>query len=258
VVKNQPLAMLVIIDQKISASAKEMLSSYGELMELQTEGITYPTISGHPDTFFCQAPGRLFVAPNLPQRYFDQLNEHRIDFITGELPVGPEYPTSACYNAVATENCLIHNFRITDPVITHALESLEQVHVEQGYCRCNLLPLRDGHFITSDKGIYMVPGSRFQVPGSKIIELPNSKFNIQNSTFPEVLYVSPESILLEGFPHGFFGGCCGIWDNKVFVNGSLSLHPDGEKIREFLVSLGYEIVELNEGPLTDVGSIFFI
>jgi len=104
----------------------------------------------------------------------------------------------------------------------------------------------------------MVPGSRFQVPGSKIIELPNSKFKIQNSTFPEVLYVSPESILLEGFPHGFFGGCCGVWEDKVFVNGSLSLHPDGEKIREFLVSLGYEIVELNEGPLTDVGSIFFI
>ncbi len=113
--------MLIIIDQKISASAKEILSSYGELMELATKGITYPAISGHPDIFFCQSPDKLIVAPNLPQKYFDQLNDHKINYITGELPVGPEYPASARYNAVATSKYLIHNLRHTDPVITRAL-----------------------------------------------------------------------------------------------------------------------------------------
>jgi len=250
--------MLIIIDKKLAANSKIVLSSYGELMELETEGITYPAISGHPDIFFCQAPGKLFVAPNLPQRYFDQLEEHRIDFITGKLPVGPEYPASARYNAVATENYLIHNFRITDPSITRTLESLEKVHVEQGYCRCNLLPLRDGNFITSDKGMYKFQISNFKFQISKGKEFPNSTFSIQHSTFPDVLYVSPESILLEGFPHGFFGGCCGVWKDKVFINGSLSMHTDGEKIREFLGLLNYHIIGLSENPLTDVGSIFFI
>jgi hypothetical protein len=148
--------MLIIIDNKISQAAKNKLSAYGELMELKTEGITYPAISGHPDIFFCQAPGQLIVAPNLPEPYFSQLRMHGIDFITGELPVGPEYPSSAGYNAVATDRLLIHNFRHTDFMITRTLEDLHPVHVDQGYCRCNLLALKEGHFITSDQGIYKV------------------------------------------------------------------------------------------------------
>jgi hypothetical protein len=261
--------MLIIIDKKLSAQAKKTLSSYMELMELETENITYPSISGHPDIFFCQAPGHLFVAPNLPEKYFDQLKRHGIDYFTGELPVGPEYPASARYNAVATEKYLIHNFRHTDPAIIRTLQHLEKVNIDQGYCRCNLLPLKNDHFITSDQGIYkvsgsrfqvpgsrfQVPGSRFQVPGSEEQEHPHSTFNIQPSTF---LYVSPETILLEGFPHGFFGGCCGVWEDKIFINGSLDLFEDGDKVKVFLHKIGYQIVELTDGPLTDVGSIMFI
>jgi hypothetical protein len=227
--------MLVIIDQKISREAKKLLSSYGELMELKTEGITYPAISGHPDIFFCQAPGRLFVAPNLPRHYFDQLRAHHIDFITGELPVGPEYPATARYNAVATEKYLIHNFRHTDFIITRTLDDLTPVHVDQGYCRCNLLPLKDDHFITSDRGIEK---------GLQPLGL-------------QPLGLQPFGILLEVFPHGFFGGCCGVLDDKVFINGSLNLYNDGKKVREYLETLNVQIIELHHGPLSDAGSILF-
>ena len=228
--------MLIIVDHKISPEAKKTLSSYGELMELQTQGITYPAISGHPDIFFCQAPGKLFVAPNLPQKYFDQLKAHQIDFITGELPVGPEYPASAHYNAVATSKCLIHNFRHTDFMITRTLDDLQPVHVEQGYCRCNLLPLNDDHLITSDEGIKK---------GLHPLGL-------------HPLRLHPFGILLEGFPHGFFGGCCGVWEDKVFINGSLEFYQEGEKVREFITSIDFKIVELMQGQLADVGSIFFV
>jgi hypothetical protein len=245
--------MLIIVDNKISNEAKTTLSSYGELLELSTEGITYPAISGHPDIFFCQLPGKLIVAPNLPKKYFDQLDNHRINYINGELPVGPKYPSSARYNAVATSKFFIHNLRLTDPVITRAAKDLIPIHVDQGYCRCNLLPLKDDHFITSDKGIYkfQIPNSKFQISNYN----PHSTFNIQNSTF---LYVSPEDILLEGFPHGFFGGCCGVWEDKVFINGSLKFFKDGEKVRDFLTNLNYKIIELYIGPLVDTGSIFFL
>jgi hypothetical protein len=245
--------MLIVVDHKISDKAKAKLTAYGQLLELKTEGITYPAISGHPDIFFSQSPGKLIVAPNLPQRYFDQLKANKIDFITGELPVGPEYPASARYNAVATENYLIHNLRHTDPVITRTAKDLIPIHVDQGYCRCNLLPLKDDHFITSDKGTYKIQNSKFKIQNLK--NNPNSTFNIQNSTF---LYVSPEDILLEGFPHGFFGGCCGVWEDKVFINGSLNFYKDGEKVRDFLNELNYRIIELDNGPLVDIGSLFFI
>jgi hypothetical protein len=238
--------MLIIIDHTMSPEAKRKLSSYGKLMELKTEGITYPAISAHPDIFFCQAPGQLIVAPNLPQKYLDKLIQYRIAFAIGEFPVGSEYPASARYNAVATKNLLIHNFRHTDFMITRTFEDHTPVHVDQGYTRCNLLPLNDVHFITSDEGIYKVL-MRCHLPSEN-----KSRCHLN------VLYVAPAGIKLDGFPHGFFGGCCGVWEDKVFINGSLSHYAEGEKVKHYLDGLNYEIVELYDGRLADVGSILFV
>jgi len=239
--------MLIIVDYKISDEAKAKLTAYGQLLELRTEGITYPAISGHPDIFFCQSPDKLIVAPNLPKPYFDKLEEHHVDYITGEFPVGPEYPASARYNAAATSNYLIHNFRHTDFMITRTFEDLIPIHVDQGYCRCNLFPLKDDHFITSDPGIYKVL-QRLHLRDS-IPETPSQRLHLN---------VSPDDILLEGFPHGFFGGCCGVLDDKVFINGNLKFYKDGEKVRDFLDKLNYEIIELRNSSLVDIGSILFI
>ena len=69
--------MLFIVDSKISDSAKKILSSFGELLELKTKGLVYPAISGHPDIFFCQTEDELVIAPNLPQEYFEEIkNRH--------------------------------------------------------------------------------------------------------------------------------------------------------------------------------------
>jgi hypothetical protein len=238
--------MVIIVNSKISQEAKEKLSAYGELMELRTEGIAYPAISGHPDIFFCQAGEKLIVAPNLPAEYFEQLEAQSVDYMVGEFPVGAEYPVSARYNAVATDKLLIHNFRHTDFMITRTLEDLHPIHVDQGYCRCNLLPLKEGHFITSDEGIFKVL-MRCHLP---------SDFGMRCHL--NVLFVSPSGIKLDGFPHGFFGGCCGVLEDKVFINGSLNHYPDGKKVRQYLEYLEYEIIELTDGPLEDVGSIMFV
>jgi hypothetical protein len=227
--------MMIIVDKKISQAAKGRLSSFGEVVELKTDGITYPAISGHPDIFMCQSADKLIVAPNLPEEYLVRLKKSRDNIIIGEFPVGKEYPASARYNAVATGKYLIHNFRHTDFMITRTLEDLRPVHVDQGYSRCNLLPLKDDHFITSDAGI----------------------FKVLLGLHPDLLYVSPNDILLEGFSHGFFGGCCGVWENKVFINGSLDYFSNGEAVRKYLDKLEYEIIELINGPLEDIGSILF-
>ncbi len=228
--------MLIIIDKKIPRAAKEKLSGFGELIEIHTDRITYPAISGHPDVFLCQGPLKLVVAPNLPVEFEEKLTGESISIIKGEFPVGEKYPKSSAYNAVVTEKYLIHNFRNTDFMVTRTFDDQEPVHVDQGYCRCNLLALKEDHFITSDEGIF------------KVIRRYASK----------VLYVNPEGILLEDFRHGFFGGCCGVYEDKVFIVGSLKLYPEGEKVRAFLNGLGYEIIELYDGPLFDGGGMLFI
>lgn len=228
--------MLIITDKRIPSQAKEKLSEYGEIIDFSTDGITYESISGHPDIFFCQVNDQLIVAPNLPDLYKDVIYKNSIPFIEGEMPVEKKYPGTSRYNIVATDKYLIHNFRYTDSIITNTGDDLELIHSGQGYTRCNLLPLRNDCFITSDQGINRV------LNGFKL----------------ETFYIEPEEILLPGMKHGFFGGACGIYKDNVFIIGSLSKLKNGEALKTYFNNLNYQIVELYDGPLFDGGSIFFI
>ncbi len=224
---------MIIANKRIPEKAKETLLGFGDALFLETEGITYKAISGHPDIFFCSINTNLIVAPNLPAKFREELNHHSITFIEGEKTVGKKYPETAFYNAVVTENYLIHNLKYTDAAILEAAGNLKRINVNQAYTRCNLLPLPGDKFITSDRGI---------------------EKTLKNEGL-EILYVSPKDILLPGFEHGFFGGTCGVFKNKLLILGSLKHFKDGEKTRQFLDNAKMEIVELFKGPLFDGGSI---
>lgn len=228
--------MFIIADNRIPPQAIEKLSEYGEIINFSTKGITYESISGHPDIFFCQVNNKLIIAPNLPDLYKNMLTKNSIPFIEGELLIEKKYPGTSRYNVVATDKYLIHNFSYTDPVITNIGDDLELIHSGQGYTRCNLLPLRNDCFITSDQGINRVLNG----------------FGLKTS------FVQPDNIILPGMKHGFFGGACGIYEDTVFIIGSLSKLKNGEELKTHINNLNYKIIELYEGPLFDGGSILFI
>jgi hypothetical protein len=228
--------MLIIADKRIPSKAKKSLAVCGEIIPFSTHGITYLAISCHPDIFLCKMNNTLIVAPNLPDNYKKILQKNSIPFIEGESAVGEKYPDTAKYNAVCTEKFLIHNFRYTDSIISNNAEVLDLIHSGQGYSRCNLLALKDDHFITSDAGI------------SRVLQ----GYGHNN------LFVDPSDILLPGMKHGFFGGACGVLENQVFILGNLNHFKDGKKVRDYIQSLSYDIVELYDGPLFDGGSIIFL
>jgi hypothetical protein len=145
--------MLFIADKRIPEEALHNLKTYGDVLELYVPGVTYEAIAGHPDIFFCKVGSKLISAPNLPGKYIDTLSKNKIDFIIGKTNVGAKYPASAVYNAVVTGKYLIHKLDITDEVIFSYAGSIKKINAAQGYCRCNLLPLKEGNFITSDEGI---------------------------------------------------------------------------------------------------------
>ena len=75
----------------------------------------------------------------------------------------------------------------------------------------------------------------------------------------DALLIESGGVSLEGFPYGFFGGCCGkISENKLFVNGSIKNHPSGDKIRSFLEKQDVEIVEGANTPPADIGSLIVV
>jgi hypothetical protein len=228
--------MFIIVNGQSPTAVINSLKKRGEVVLFETTGITYPEVSGHTDLFFCHGNNKLTVAPNTPEKYIRFLKEKKISFTFGKLPVGNQYPHSARYAAIVTDKFLIHNLKITDPVIKEVHRNLEPIQVSQGYTRCSLLPLRNNRFITSDKGI------------EKELTKKGCK----------VLYVDPAEIVLPGFKHGFIGGTAGVWDDKVFFTGSLNRLSDGEKIRSFLKENDYQIIELSDQPLFDAGSILTI
>jgi len=226
---------LIITDKRTPLPVKNALRNHGRMVLLRTENMVYKSISGHPDIFLCAGQEAVVIAPGIPEEIKNALSQHGIPVIRGSADPGKTYPASARYNAVITPEYIIHNLKITDPVITVTFKGRKQLNVNQGYTRCNLLVLDNVHYITSDLGI------------EKVLVKEGKT----------VFYVDPVPVRLHGQKHGFFPGCCGILDSEVLIAGNLKFHPQGEEISAFIHSAGYSVQELYDGPLTDVGGIIF-
>lgn len=226
--------MQILTNNNLPQQAIEKLSGFGEIILLETNGLVYDAISNHPDIFCCPVGDELIIAPNLPNNLKKQFSKSGINIKEGIKNVEGQYPNTAIFNVVVNDNFIIGNKNVMDESLLALSSTRKPIHVNQAYTRCNLLPLPGEKFITSDVGIF-------------------KQLKKNNLT---VIFVEPKGIVLMGFKNGFFGGCCGVKENRVFIAGSLNHFPEGEKIKTFLH--GFEIVELYDGPLLDVGSIFFI
>lgn len=226
--------MPFIVSKDISSEAHHILKKFDEVILFETHNITYSAISNHPDIFFTLlGNSTLAYAPNTPQRYIDLLKKKGINLIKGVKPVGKLYPETALYNACITSTHIIHNLNYTDTSITGFLKGHQTIHVNQGYTRCNLLPLSNNSFITSDTGI---------------------STSLQQLAL-KTLLINPGNITLKGFKNGFFGGCCGIQKNKLFINGSLKHLSEFKHINTFMSNIPLNIIELTSDLPNDIGTI---
>ena len=71
-------------------------------------------------------------------------------------------------------------------------------------------------------------------------------------------YFNPEEITIRDHDNGFIGGAVGIRDKRIFFNGNVELHADGQRLKEHLLNLGFEIVNLSDEYLYDGGCMFFV
>lgn len=224
----------IIADKKLPLPAKNALKRLGRVSLLEGDTTVYKSISRHPDIFICPGNETVVVSPRLDRHFVEGIANQGYKVVQGSKVPGKSYPESAVYNAVVTDNFLIHNLKTTDPVILKTFNNRKLLHVNQGYTRCNMLPLNDQAFITSDRGIEKV--------------LINEGL--------QVLFVDPSPVVLKGHKHGFFPGCCGTLGNQVLITGSLKYHPQKVEIVNFITSFGMIVNELFDGKLMDIGSIY--
>lgn len=227
---------IIIASSLMPQEAKERLKQYGEVQWLESTDFVYPSIAAHPDIYFFQySDNQLVFAPDTPKEWIAFLHQKGIKMMRGKTSC---YQSSkyASYNACGTADLLIHNLKYTDERIMKLYEGKTMVDVPQSFTRCNLLAINERAFMTSDKGIYRTLAERQY----------------------DVLYIDPHQIQLPGHDYGFFPGCCGIADQQLFVCGSTGLLKEKHDFDAFLSRHHYELIELYEGPLTDLGGIFFV
>lgn len=229
----------IIASSTMPSEARENLSKLGEVLWLEPSDKAYPSISSHPDIFFFCYNERccdtVICAKNVHINFPEGIMKE-----IGMKNVGNAYPETVPYNAVGIGNILIHNLNYTDEKILDLYRKIStksvQLNVNQGYTRCNLLALDERNFITSDFGIKRV--------------LEDNGCN--------VFYVDPHQVTLPGHDYGFFPGCCGLVDDCVVVCGSLKHLKECKELKKFIRRNNMRIIELYDGKLVDVGSIFFI
>jgi radical SAM superfamily enzyme len=219
--------------------AKESLSKLGNVCWLEPSDAAYPSISSHPDIFcFCHNERHCESVICAENVHIDLPQNIKVE--KGGKSVGNKYPETCHYNAVGIGNLLIHNLKFTDETILELYGQMwkksVQLNVNQGYTRCNLLALNEQNYITSDFGILRI--------------LEENGYN--------VFYVDPQQITLPGQKYGFFPGCCGMFGDNLVVCGSLGRLKECKELRKFVRRNGMRIIELYDGELVDVGSIFFV
>jgi len=229
--------MFAIIDSRSPEQAINNLKEYvTDVCIFQTNGITGNSISGHPDIFIYQDRNQLVLAPNAPVELFEFLNNHNIEYLKGNKNVGKELFNSVQYNCLSTSQFLFHKSGFTDSVILEINKDKEFVQLPQAYTRCSLVHLCEDNYVTSDRGIEKV-----------LLQKGLSCF-----------YFNPEEIIIRDHNNGFIGGTLGMWGKRIFFNGNVGLHADGQRLKEYLLNLGVDIVNLSDEYLYDGGCIFFV
>jgi hypothetical protein len=227
--------LIAIIDKRVSATIKNNLKKYAEVIEFQTDNITYNAISGHPDIFFTKVDNILYIPLNLPEKYIKILEDYKISYHIINEKIGANYPQTAILNIASNEKFIIHNRNITPREIINNHQQKKIIHVKQGYTRCSLIPL-EYFFITNDIGIY------------------NQLIKNELKT----ILVSNENIQIEYYDKGFIGGTTGIIGNIIFFTGSLKHYSWGKKLRKYIEQQNFEIIELSNEKLLDCGTIILI
>lgn len=245
----------IIADGRMPEEAKKKLKKIGNVIFLNPTSLTYDSISSHPDIFFFQDKESLIYAPNAPKKWIKELKKRKIRLTEGKKEVGMKYPETVPYNAVGIGDLLIHNTKYTDPKILSLYE--KHISVNQGYTRCNLLALSENAFITSDEAISreLLVNSQ-QTQGHRVAESQGQCQSQSQQPTAKILHIDPKQIKLEGQKNGFFPGCCGVWKNNLIVCGSTRHLKEKEALDKFLQDNNFNLIELYDGELIDVGSIF--
>ncbi len=226
----------------LSEKCKARLASYGfHLISLPPYDRLGQAVSSHADLLIFIMDGKIFTYGEYMDKNTSvekELSDTGCEIIRiSQLP-DAKYPHDVYLNALRMGSRIFARLDCFSDTVREYAGSMgyETVNIRQGYARCTAVPLSDSAIITADPSI-----------ARKARELGI-----------DLLTISEGSVLLRGYDHGFIGGACGVFGDRVFFAGDLYSHPDGERIAKFCKMHSKTALSLSDEPLCDVGSILFV
>ena len=219
-----------------------------ELLRLGIEPILLPPhpalsapVASHTDLLLFRVGNTVLTHKSyaaIAERELSRIRECGYEIRLCDTPIGANYPNDVALCACATKNHLICNTRHTaaDAVSLAEQAGLKLVDVSQGYAKCSCAVLSDGAIISADAGICKA----FSAHGG------------------EALLISSGYVNLPPYQYGFIGGASGLCGNTLYFSGSIELHPDYKKIRDFCHRHNTLPHSLSGEVLFDVGSMIFL
>lgn len=190
-------------------------------------------LASHADLSVCHIGGtRLLLAPYLKNTEFaERLEQLGGELLFSEKRQGSEYPDDAGLCALNIGAAVFHNRSLSDAAIEK--NAAKFIHVSQGYAKCAVCMTDKDSAITADMGIARA---------------------LENHGI-EVLQISPQGVLLEGFSSGFIGGAAfKLSPRELVFTGNLDSHCDKSKIEAFLQKRSIKACFLTKKPVFDIGS----
>ena len=235
--------MLAITNHTFPNEAEETLACLGHhTLRLPPHPNLPEPVASHPDMLLFFSHDAIFCTKSYYEIAALELNEissvYSAPIHLIEKEYKREYPHDVLLNALPFGKRLFCN---TKTIANELLElGLEPSHVNQGYTKCSSLPLGNQALITSDASI--------------------AKCAKEHGI--DVLQIQEGHISLHGYDYGFIGGCASFAPrggiNTVFFCGDISEHPDARQIEDFCNFHQFDIINLCQNALYDIGTIFVI
>lgn len=238
-IKNPNLPQNTV--NKLMISAETPAEIVSELTKCGVEILLSPKnsliekkIAAHTDLNLLHIHDNVFIcARGLEEQYMDLLTEANIQ--TSKSLIKSPYPEDVGLNVGLVGKYAVFNPKtISEHVFGYINKAdLIQIHVKQGYTKCNIVPVSSEAIITEDEGMCRI--------GQKYLD---------------VLCLPVGSIQLNGYKHGFIGGACGkLSKDTLAITGKLNCVNEYQNMIQFCKCHGVSIVELSNQHPIDIGSL---
>jgi hypothetical protein len=229
---------LALVDGRIPCDIEKSLIEK-EIKLIKTKKINelYDAISYHPDIMLCHVgEDEIVAAPNTHESVIYSLENEGFKIICGKKVLSKKYPLDIPYNVALIGKHAVCNVRHADEVLLDVLtgKGYEIINVNQGYAKCSISIINADAIVTSDSGIH----------------------NILSENNFKSLLITPGHIKLFEMNYGFIGGASGrISSSDIAFLGDVNLHPDAERMSNFLNRNDKRPISLGKNHMIDLGTL---